>query len=116
MSQQEPQSIASIITAFPGYAFNYVFGMVLGILTDITTTSLALGSFFLGYATTPWLGLATFFLVHTAIKMVNAVSGALVRQGNLIGNSIMRHAGVFAQQSSEPPSQPPADPVQDEAT
>ena len=114
MSQQE-QTVVTSITGFPAYIFNYVFGMALGILTDITTTSLALGSFFLGYATTPYVGLATFFLVHTAIKMVNAVSGALVRQGNLVGNSIMRHAGVFAQQSSEPPQQPPADPVQETA-
>ncbi len=113
MSQQEPQSVASIIAGFPAYAFNYVFGMALGILTDITTTSLALGSLFLGVAITPWIGLATFFLVHTIIKMVNAVSGALVRQGNLVGNSIMRHAGVFADQHSNPPSTEPSQPIGD---
>ncbi len=113
MSQQQEQTVTSIIAAFPAYVFNYVFGMALGILTDITTTSLALGSFFLGYATTPWIGLATFFLVHTVIKMVNAVSGALVRQGNLIGNPIMRHAGVFADQRSNPPSNEPPQPTGD---
>ncbi len=103
MSQPQEQSILSIIITGPIYLARYIFGMALGALTDVTITSLALGSFFLGYATTPWVGLATFFLLHTLIKMVNAISGALVRQGNLVGNAIMRHAGVFAQQQSEPP-------------
>lgn len=115
MNQQQDESIISIIVGFPAYIFRYAFGMVLSILTDITMTSLALGSFFLGYATTLAAGLATYFLLHTVIKMVNAISGAQVRQGSLVGNAIMRHAGVFASQQHEPPSQP-LDPVGEEIT
>jgi len=116
MSQQQEDSTLHIIVTTPVYLVKYLLGMALGILTDVTLTSLAAGSFFLAYATTPWAGLAVFFLGHTLIKMVNALSGAQVRQGNLVGNAIMRHAGVFAQQHSEPPSQPPSDPVQEKAT
>lgn len=116
MSQPKEASIASTIVTTPVYLFKYLLGMALGVLTDIPLTSLALGSVFLALATTPYVGLAVFFLVHTLIKMVNALSGAQVRQGNLIGNAIMRHAGVFSQQTSEPPSQPPADPVGEKAS
>jgi hypothetical protein len=116
MSQQKPESIASVIATSPVYLFKYLLGMALGALTDVTITSLALGSLFLALATTPFVGLAVFFIMHTLIKMVNALSGAQVRQGNLVGNAIMRHAGVFAQQQSEPPSQPPANPVGEKAS
>lgn len=107
MSQQQDDSIVTIVGAAPIYLIKYVIGMALGALTDVTITSLALGSTFLAFATNAWVGLAVFFLLHTVIKMVNALSGAQVRQGNVVGNAIMRHAGVFAQQQHEPPSSDP---------
>lgn len=112
MSQQE-QSLTSIVVTTPIYLVRYLLGMAVGIVTDPTTTSLAIGSFFLGYAIIPWAGLAAFFLVHTFIRIVNAVNGAQVRQGSLVGNAIMRHAGVFADQRSNPPSNEPPQPIGD---
>src|SRR5271169_5561458 len=112
MSQQQPESIVRTIVTSPVYLAKYLIGMALGALTDVTITSLALGSLFLALATTPFVGLAVFFLMHTLIKMVNALSGAQVRQGNLVGNAIMRHASVFADQRATPAT----DPVQQEAT
>lgn len=109
MSQQPEPSIAHIIVTTPVYLVKYLLGMALGALTDVTITSLALGSLFLALATTPYAGLAVFFLLHTLIKMVNALSGAQVRQGNLVGNAIMRHASVFADQRATPASEPTGD-------
>jgi hypothetical protein len=116
MSQPQEQSLTSIVVTTPIYLVRYLLGMAVGILTDPTTTSLAIGSFFLGYATTPWAGLAAFFLIHTFIRIVNAVNGAQVRLGSLVGNAIVRHAGVFAQQSSGPGGGRPPHPVGDEVT
>lgn len=116
MSQPQESSPAYIIITTPIYLGKYFLGLLFGALTDVTLTSLAIGSIFLGLATTPFAGVAAFFLLHTVIKMVNALSGAQVRQGNLVGNAIMRHAGVFTDQRSNPSAQPSADPVQEKAT
>ena len=115
MSQTQEQTILSIFKEFPAYVFNYTFGLVLAILSEITLTSLALGSFFLGYATTPWAGFAIFFLAHTVIKIVNALNGAIVQQGRLVANSGTQLAKVFGDQAAAA-AKPSLDPVQDVST
>lgn len=113
MSQpQEQQTILSIFTSLPRYAFKYVTGLALAVLSEITMTSLALGSFFLGYTTTPWVGLAIFFLVHTGIKIVNAITGALVQSGHIVAQSGLQLAQVFTAQVEAAPK-PALDTVQD---
>jgi len=94
------QTILSIFMNFPFYVFKYGFGLVLATMSDITLTSMALGSFFLGWATTPVLGLAVFFLAHTVIKVVNALNGAIVQQGHLIAQSGVQLAQVFGDQAA----------------
>jgi hypothetical protein len=101
---KEQQTILSIFKEFPAYAFNYVFGLVLAIISDITLTSMALGSFFLGYATTAWAGLAVFFLTHTAIKAINALNGAIVQQGRLVAQAGSQLARVFDSQTIPQPA------------
>jgi hypothetical protein len=103
------QTIFSIFKEFPVYVFNYSFGLILAILSDVTLTSLALGSFFLGYATIPWVGFAVFFLGHTGIKIVNALNGAIVQQGRLVAHSGAQLAQVFNTQT-EAISKPSLDP------
>jgi hypothetical protein len=88
-------TVLDIFKKFPDYLLNYVVGFVLAILSDVTTTSLAVGSFFVGYATNVWWGLAVFFLVHTGIKIANAVNGAIVQQGRLTANAGHRLAHIF---------------------
>lgn len=111
MNQQERQTILSIFTKFPLYLFKYVTGLGLAVLSEITMTSLALSSFFLGYTTTPWIGLAVFFLVHTGIKIVNAITGALVQSGHIVAQSGLQLAQVFTTQVEEAPK-PAFDTVQ----
>jgi hypothetical protein len=93
------QTIFSIFTNFPVYVFNYGFGLVFAILSDITLTSMFLGSFFLGFATTPWVGLAVFFLAHAILKGINALNGAIVQQGRLVAQSGIQLAQVFTSQA-----------------
>ena len=109
------QTILSIFKDFPGYTFNYLFGLLLAIISDVTTTSLALGSLSLGYATVPWVGFAIFFLGHTGIKIVNAVNGAIVQQGRMVASSGAQLAQVFNTQAEAVPK-PSLDPVQDTPT
>ena len=109
MKAQKEQTILSIFTNFPAYAFNYGFGLVLAILSDITLTSMFLGSFFLGFATTPWIGLAVFFLAHTILKGINALNGAIVQQGRLVAQSGIQLAQVFTSQAEAAPK-PSLDP------
>lgn len=110
--QQEQTTILSIFKGFPAYAFNYVIGLALAVISDVTLTSLALGSAFLGYATTPWAGLALFFLTHTLIKIVNALNGAIIQQGRMVASSGAQLAQVFTTQAEAVPK-PQLDPVQD---
>jgi hypothetical protein len=77
--------------------------LILAIFSDITLTSMALGSFFLGWATTPLIGLAVFFLAHTVLKGVNALNGAIVRQGSLVARSGEQLARVFGDQAAAAP-------------
>jgi hypothetical protein len=116
MNQTKDQTVLDVFKEFPGYAYDYIFGFFLAIISDITLTSLALGSFFLGYATTLWLGLAVFFLGHTVIKIVNALNSAIVQQGRLAGGGSIsageRLAKVFDTQAagaSKPNLKPPTD-------
>jgi hypothetical protein len=97
------QTILSIFKSFPAYVFNYGFGLVLAILSDITLTSMALGSFFLGWATTPIAGLAVFFLSHAALKGLNALNGAIVQQGRMVAHSGRQLAEVFTVQAEATP-------------
>jgi hypothetical protein len=106
------QTIFSIFKDFPAYVFNYVFGLILAILSDVTTTSLAVGSLSLGYATIPWVGFAVFFLGHTGIKVVNAINGAIVQQGRMVASSGVQLAQVFNTQA-DAISKPSLDPAQD---
>jgi hypothetical protein len=101
--QAQEQTVLSIFKQFPGYAFDYGFGLVLAIISDITLTSMALGSFFLGWATTPVVGLAVFFLAHTVLKGVNALNGAIVQQGRLVAQAGVRLAQVFGDQAVAAP-------------
>ena len=55
MSDTQEQTVLSVFTGFPAYLFNYVFGFVLAVASDITLTSLAVGSAALGLATTFWV-------------------------------------------------------------
>lgn len=112
MNQIQHPTVLSIVAGAPAYLFNYLFGLALATISDVTLTSLALGSVFLGYATTTWAGLATFFLVHTAIKIVNALNGAIVQQGRMVASSGAQLASVFTQQAAATPK-PDLDPVQD---
>jgi hypothetical protein len=112
MTQTQEQTVLSVFKDFPAYVFNYAFGLVIAIISDITLTSLAVGSTFLGFATTPWAGLAVFFLVHTFIKIVNALNGAIVQQGRLVASSGVQLAQVFTTQAAAAP-RPALDPVQD---
>jgi hypothetical protein len=113
-TQQNP-TVLSLIASAPAYLFNYLFGLALATISDVTLTSLALGSLFLGYATTPWAGFATFFLIHTLIKIVNALNGAIVQQGRMVASSGTQLANVFMTQASAMPK-PDLDPVQDPPT
>lgn len=115
MNQKQEQTISSLFKEFPAYVFNYGVGLVLAILSDVTLTSLALGSFFFGYATTPWAGLALFFLTHTFIKIVNALNGAIIQQGRMVASSGAQLAQVFTTQTEVVP-RPLPDPVQDPPT
>ncbi len=112
MSQTQEQTIFSIFKQFPGYIFNYGFGLALAIISDITLTSMALGSFFLGWATSPVVGLAVFFLAHTVLKGVNALNGAIVQQGRMVASSGAQLAQVFGDQAAAAPK-PSLGPVQD---
>lgn len=112
MTQTQDQTILSVFTQFPAYVFNYAFGLILAVLSDITLTSLAAGSTFLGFAVSPWAGLAVFFLSHTLIKIVNALNGAIVQQGRMVANSGIQLAQVFTSQAAAAP-RPALDPVQD---
>jgi hypothetical protein len=108
------QTIPSIFKSFPAYAFNYGFGLVLAILSDITLTSMALGSFFLSWATTPILGLAVFFWAYAILKGVNALNGAIVQQGRLVAQSGAQLARVFDSQIvPQPAGIPNPQPLQD---
>lgn len=115
MNQTKAPSILSLIFGFPAYAFNYLAGLALAIVSDITLTSLALGCFFLALASNAWVGLAAFFLVHTLIKIVNALNGAIVQQGRMIATSGTQLAQVFMSQAEAAPK-PLLDPVQDQST
>lgn len=117
MSQKQEQTVLSIFTNLPRYLFQYVGGLGLATLSEITMTSLALGSIALGYATSPWVGLAAFFLIHTGIKIVNAITGALVQAGHIVAQSGMQLAQIFATQAEAAPK-PALDtiPLQDIAT
>jgi hypothetical protein len=108
-TQQNPTALSLIATA-PAYLYYYLFGLALATISDVTLTSLALGSFFLGYATTPWAGLALFFLTHTFIKIVNALNGAIIQQGRLVASSGAQLAQVFTTQAKGV-SGPDVDPV-----
>jgi hypothetical protein len=117
MTKKEDQTILDVFKEFPACFFNYGFGMVLAILSDFTLISAALGSFFLGCATTVWVGLAAFFLLHTGIKMVNALNGAIVQGGRLAAEGSVsggaRIAQVFDDQAaaaSKPSFDPPSEP------
>jgi hypothetical protein len=112
MSQSQEQTILSIFTKLPNYLLNYLTGLGLSALSEITMTSLALGSIFLGYATNPWIGLAVFFLIHTGIKIVNAITGALVQSGHIVAQSGLQLAQVFTAQIETAPK-PALDTVQD---
>lgn len=114
MSQPQEQTILSIFTNLPRYLFKYATGLGLAVLSEITMTSLAFASFFLGYATTPWAGLAVFFLVHTGIKIVNAITGALVQSGRIVAQSGLQLAQVFTTQAEATPK-PALDTVQGKA-
>jgi hypothetical protein len=113
MTQQDQDpTVLSIFAGFPVYIFNYLFGLLLAVFSDITLTSLAIGSFCLGRATTLWVGLALFFLGHTGIKIVNALNGAIVQQGRMVAQSGRLLASVFTAQAEAAPK-PDLDPVQD---
>ncbi len=105
------ESLTSIITGFPKYAFEYLFGFLFAALSDITLTSLTVGSVALGFATSNlYVGLATFFLVHTGIKMVNAVNSARIQQGRYNAAAIDKLTQVFAQvQPAVPTPEPPTE-------
>src|SRR5438128_2355310 len=98
----EPEpTLAQILGAFPSYAWNYLFGFVVGVLCDVTLTSLALGSVALGWATSWQLGAAAFFGGHFAIRSTNARGQAVVRSGREVAGGLHRLASLF------PPPQPP---------
>jgi len=85
-----------LIVRSPLYLFEYVVGFALAAISDITTTSVVLTGVFVGLATgNVWAGLASFFGIHTAIKIVNAVNGAIVQNARASVTASRILASVF---------------------
>lgn len=82
MSNNE-STIPQVIKGVPNYVFSYVVGFLLAIISDTTLTSLLIGSVAVSIAFTPAIGVATFFLFHTVIRMVNALTSATVSSARL---------------------------------
>jgi hypothetical protein len=93
--QKEPGAW-DIIKGFPVYFGSYVFGFVWGGLTDVTLTSLWIGSAAFGYATSSWaIGVAAFFLGHFTIRIANARGQAIVRSGREVRVPLGRIANIL---------------------
>jgi hypothetical protein len=108
---EQTVSVLSIIGGFPKHAISYVVGFLLAFLSDVTTTSLALGSAAGGLATSAWTGVAIFFLGHTVIKIINATNGARIQHGKLVATAMYRIANIFEstqQEGAEKQSNPEA--------
>ena len=71
----------NVVTKFPGYIYSYVAGFVVGIISDLTLTSVFVTSALIGYGSQIWIGAAVFFALHVLISMVNAISGAIAVNG-----------------------------------
>lgn len=69
--------LAKSLERFPAYVVSYLAGMLVGVTSDIVTTSLAIGSVLIGVIATVWWGLAVFFLGMALIGLVHTVVGAM---------------------------------------
>lgn len=85
----------SIIKKFPEYIVGYGLSFPLAAMSDITITSLTISSVAIGFATNVYAGIATFFLIHTGIRMINAITGTRIQQAIITSESINRLANVF---------------------
>lgn len=90
-------SLFSLILKFPSHVYKYIFGLFFAVISDITSSGLALGSTFIGCATNLWIGLASFFIGHTIIMIINATNNAIIQHSRLISESLIK---VFSDQSA----------------
>ncbi len=81
----------------PRFLYQYVVGFPVVIVTDISVTSLFVGSALIGWQTTPLVGAITFFLGHFLLRLVVNMGEAIV-----VGSKIQAQAS-FAR--NEPPSE-----------
>lgn len=106
----EGTSIASVLTGLPRYLLDYFIGFVVVVATDTTMTSLGLGSIALGFALgSAWIGLAAFFLGHTAISIVNAITGAHIQHARIASQPLRAIAAAFHNQGQPPITEPPTE-------
>src|SRR5208282_2329321 len=99
MNDQEERDtivVMEVLRALPSYVFGYVVGMIASIFSTVTLTSLCIGSIAVGFAVSPWAGIAIFFLMHTLIKMTNSLASAIYQAGRTPALSVARFANVFA--------------------
>lgn len=95
--------LGQVIAGFPKYLFDYLFGFVVGILCDVTLSSLAIGSVAVGWVTQWQLGVALFFFGHFWIRTTNARGQAVVRSGREVAGGLHRLVSLFP--TPEPPAQ-----------
>ena len=103
--QPQPPSLLSLILRSPLYLLEYFGGFVVASITDITTTSLLIGSIAVGLATNVYAGIAVFFLSHVGIKVANAVNGAIIQNARATAQGARTLASVFSNRQPEPPQE-----------
>lgn len=104
MNEQQAQQIspAQIFANLPGYLIGTLSGLVLGILTDLTLTSTFITSAAVSLATNIYWGIALFFLIQALLRIVNAVTGAIVAGAKIQGQGQIQAMQLLATVLSPP--------------
>jgi hypothetical protein len=112
MTSQKGQELTfwDILRGAPAYLINYVVGLLLGGLTDLTITSTFFASVALALATNVYWAVAFFFVIHIVVRIVNAVNSAIVTNGRLAGQGALAVATALQPQDHNRLALDPKDP------
>lgn len=91
MSEQSAtEQLVGTIIAFPKYAFGWVVGLVIAVLSDLHITTLAitgvLGGFVFGSAL---IGVFLFFVAYTISRVLSNIADGSVYAGNQVARALV---------------------------
>ena len=111
----EPQDSNFVLFAkrleyVPRYVFDYFFGLLAAIVSDVVISTIALATVALGLATGQWLlAVAFFFTLYAVLRIVSILANAIGSSGQLIAQSMRQpqpQPTIFQGGNQMPPPAP----------